>query len=346
MLKVRILSSVPWSLTFGGVESKALIHKNVSSQAGRTSVDVDFIDFHNPYDRPDILHIFGASIATARAGIFAADLGIKVITNPIWLKPEPTILHKLGNKLFKRLPVPNTYSLVNDLLHSSTTIVCNCHEELQQITDIFEIQKSKTTIIPNGINRQQFYRSPPDINVLKKLVGADAAKRGYFLSVSFMDPRKNTLRLIEAYSRLKTDKKLILVGGFRNAHAEFKKKVLERIANSGNIAILPKINDKEALRILYSGAVAHLLPSILEAPGNSSLEALACGTPVLVGDRPATREYFGNDAEYCDPRSVQSISSAILSLEKKTRNSYGRNLLSWEDVTEKYIDLYRSRGIN
>ncbi len=59
----------------------------------------------------------------------------------------------------------------------------------------------------------------------------------------------------------------------------------------------------------HAGCVAY--PSLWEGFGLVAGEALAAGCPVVASDIPALREVAGDDAEYCDPRSVESIAAAL-----------------------------------
>jgi glycosyltransferase involved in cell wall biosynthesis len=58
---------------------------------------------------------------------------------------------------------------------------------------------------------------------------------------------------------------------------------------------------QEELISYYKRAKVHALPSWFETCGLSSLEAAAMGCNVMITDKGYTREYFGNDAFYCEP---------------------------------------------
>ncbi|MDI6869877.1 MAG: glycosyltransferase [Bacillota bacterium] len=61
----------------------------------------------------------------------------------------------------------------------------------------------------------------------------------------------------------------------------------------------------------FAAARVHALPSWLDTPGLASLEAALAGCPVVVGNRGAEREYFQDEARYCDPASVAAIREAV-----------------------------------
>ena len=61
----------------------------------------------------------------------------------------------------------------------------------------------------------------------------------------------------------------------------------------------------------YKRAKVHALPSWFETCGISSLEAAAMGCNVAITEKGYTREYFGDDAFYCDPGDPESIFRGI-----------------------------------
>lgn len=64
---------------------------------------------------------------------------------------------------------------------------------------------------------------------------------------------------------------------------------------------------QQQLRHLYAAARVHLLPSLFESPGLSSLEALLADAAIVVGNLGFESEYFGEAAYYCDPCDAWSI---------------------------------------
>ena len=61
----------------------------------------------------------------------------------------------------------------------------------------------------------------------------------------------------------------------------------------------------------YRKAKVHVLPSWHETCGLSSLEAAAMGCNIVITEKGFTREYFGDDAFYCEPGDPESIFNAV-----------------------------------
>jgi glycosyltransferase involved in cell wall biosynthesis len=67
----------------------------------------------------------------------------------------------------------------------------------------------------------------------------------------------------------------------------------------------------EDLARLYNAAQCLTLPSYYEGFGLPPLEAMACGTPVVVSDRSSLPEVVGDAGLLIDPDSVEDLSTAL-----------------------------------
>ena len=95
-------------------------------------------------------------------------------------------------------------------------------------------------------------------------------------------------------------------------------------------------------------AVAHCLPSFGETPGIANLEAASLGCPIVVGDRAAEREYFGEGARYVDPLDPVGIREAVEEAavsrgSEKVRELQDRvvTTYTWEAVAASLAEVYR-----
>jgi glycosyltransferase involved in cell wall biosynthesis len=85
--------------------------------------------------------------------------------------------------------------------------------------------------------------------------------------------------------------------------------VASRIVEPGYVS-------RDQLRALYSLARVFLFPSFYEGFGLPSLEAMACGTPVVTSDRGAPEEIGGEAAVCVDPSSPEAIGDALEALAR------------------------------
>lgn len=112
--------------------------------------------------------------------------------------------------------------------------------------------------------------------------------------------------------------------------------------------VLPSIVTDEDLPIMYSGAEAVLYTTLYEGFGLSVLEAMACGTPVVVSDIAPLRELCGDAALYAPPRDYEAFTDQILTVlsDKRERDRLSESGLAraaeytWERTTELTIEVY------
>ena len=129
------------------------------------------------------------------------------------------------------------------------------------------------------------------------------------LMVGRWELRKNQLGLLEALAD--TDYQILIIGGQNSYDLEHNEAARRLADKRGNVHILPAKNDRRFLASLVKNARVLAQPSFYETPGLAALEAAACGTAVVVSERGCTREYFGDEAYYCDPTDPRSIREAI-----------------------------------
>ena len=178
---------------------------------------------------------------------------------------------------------------------------------LPKVNDIYE-----------GVNRKTFY--PINNQHLLQLVKEryELPNQKFLLSVSTLEPRKNILRLINAYSELsealRNEYHLVLVG--RKGWKWNSVKIPAQC--KGQIHFTGFVRD-EHLPALYTSASGFCYVSLYEGFGLPVLEALACGTPVLVSNTSSLPELVGEVGILCDPLNNESIQRGLESLIQKSK---------------------------
>ena len=183
------------------------------------------------------------------------------------------------------------------------------------------------------------------------VLGPLGLERGRFLlSVATAEPRKNLLRLLQAYEALppgiRAKFPLVLVGARGWKSNDFER-LRERLARRGEIRH-PGFVDTGTLDLLYRAATLFVFPSLHEGFGLPVLEAMARGTPVLTSRGTAMEEFARESVAYCEPRSVDDIRSGIeLLLESvETRSVLSEQArrqaapLTWNRCAEAYLDCF------
>jgi len=200
----------------------------------------------------------------------------------------------------------------------------------------------ETVFVPNGVSK-------PEIREAEVIAAKYGLKQDdYILYLGRLVPEKGITYLIEAFKQLKTDKKLVIVGGSSDTQS-FAKRLQELAAGDDRIIFTGFVQGK-VLEELYSNAYLYVLPSDLEGMPLSLLEALSYGNCCVTSDIEECAGVMGDYGltfpkgnvdelrkllqELCDdPGKVRKFQSA--SSEYITRK------YNWDDVTEKTLELYR-----
>jgi glycosyltransferase involved in cell wall biosynthesis len=91
----------------------------------------------------------------------------------------------------------------------------------------------------------------------------------------------------------------------------------------------------EQLASAFKAARVHALPSWMECASFANVEAALCGCALAVSDRTSEKEYFGNNAYFCDPGNVKAIREAVV-------QAY-RNHSADEPKRARLIEQFRTR---
>ena len=140
----------------------------------------------------------------------------------------------------------------------------------------------------------------------------------FLLYAGAIRPHKNVVRIIEAFSALKTelekeqqlpDLKLIIIGDDLSGHPGLRRTVV-RSGVQNDVRFLGFV-PIEVLRIFYDVAKIFVFPSLYEGFGLPPLEAMAHGTPVVTSNTSSLPEVAGNAALLVNPENVFEIQRAL-----------------------------------
>ena len=146
---------------------------------------------------------------------------------------------------------------------------------MKHIADKRMLNKNKTHLIPLGIDTEDF--KPVAKNTALELFDLPTNKKIIlFGAVDLSDPKKGMYYLITALNLLKDNKNIILVT-FGSANFNLLSDI--PIYNIGHIS------DLEKMRSLYNCCDVFVSPSLKEAFGQTFLEALLCGKPIVGFDK-------------------------------------------------------------
>ena len=176
-------------------------------------------------------------------------------------------------------------------------------------------------------------------------------QRSYFLVVGTLEPRKNVETAVRAHAGLPEAIRrrfpLVLVGmrGWLTSRLEGE---LKAPVEREEVRPLGFVTDDQ-LADLYSGATALAYPSLYEGFGLPPLEAMACGTPVIISNVSSLPEVAGDAAVMHDPMDTDALRNAMKRLiddrafwlQKAAASLNQAALFSWERCAKETIAVYR-----
>lgn len=279
--------------------------------------------FHGPYFT--LLHnAYGKSIVTIHDLIF---IRVPEVVTPGWRE----FAKKRADYSIRR----------------ADAIVAVSEHTKGDIIDLYQIPEERIRVIYNGVGKE-FFPTTQGLGDVKVKYGI---KKPYLLCVSAIEPRKNLLALVQAFSHLRRfrekDYHLVVVGikGYRFEEVFQKVRELEL---EQDVIFTGKVPDYE-LPVLYSGSDLFIFPSLSEGFGIPPLEAMACGTPVIASNVSPITEVVGDAALLVDPYCTSSIAEGMWTLltDVKLRDRLiargleRSRLFSWEKAATETVKLYQ-----
>jgi glycosyltransferase involved in cell wall biosynthesis len=218
----------------------------------------------------------------------------------------------------------------------------------RDVAKLLGTPSGKITVTLLGVSRE-FSPEGPGLPA-DAFPGADRLSAGYVLYAGGLTPRKNLMRLLEAYREVAREMEappLVLPGG-ESAHAGELREKARELGLEGQV-VFPGYVAEAALPALYRGATAFVYPSLYEGFGMAVLEAMASGTPVVTSDRGGTAEVAGEAALLVDPESVEALAEALRRLlrdEGLRKELSGKGLARsrgyrWELTAQETVRAYR-----
>ncbi len=205
----------------------------------------------------------------------------------------------------------------------------------------FETYGRKTTIIHNGISRPE----RRDADLVTEKFGLQ--KDGYISVVSRLTAEKGIHYLIDAYGKVKTEKKLVIAGDTSDTN-DYVAMLKEKAAGNPNIIFTGFISGN-LLAELYSNSYINVLPSDLEGMSLSLLESLAYKNALLCSDIPENMSVAEDRVIYFKAGNVDDLAEKLqlmcddIELVTKLRDGVDDFVLSkynWEDVADSTCALY------
>jgi len=227
----------------------------------------------------------------------------------------------------------------------ATTVVSVSKFVQNQIMSAYNVPSQ---VIYHGINLEDYPYIMHDKSECKKILHLNPEEK-IILYVGKLHPYKDPITLVKSFgiiAKKRNKVRLILVGA-----GKLRSEILElakKLQVPDKISIQSQLRSNE-LALLYRAADAFVLPSINEAFGIVTLEAMASGTPCIVSNSGACPEIVQDCGLIFEQGNYRELAEKILQVLEdgnlaKTLALKGyervKNDFSWEKAVAQYEKIY------
>ncbi len=214
-----------------------------------------------------------------------------------------------------------------------------------------QVPSERVVTVPNGVDAR--FRPLPSQDV-----AAWRARKGlperFLLYLGTLQPRKNLETLLKAYARWRRQAPALAAGiplilaGAKGWYYEHLFQLVDELGLSGAVHFAGYVPAQE-LPLWYNAATLFLYPSLFEGFGLPVLEAMACGTPVVVADTSSLPEMVADAGLILPPRDVDAWAQGIASLltdeayrvDLARRGQERARQFSWERTARETLAVYQ-----
>lgn len=213
------------------------------------------------------------------------------------------------------------------------------------VTQLYGIAPNKIDVVYNGI--KDVYK-PLDEAAQQAVRERYTNAAPYLVYVGSIHPRKNIVRLFQAFDGYKTQTncpdKLVVIGAKGWQYGDIIA-TYNDMTHKDDVLFLGHL-EAEQVAGLVASARAMMYVSIFEGFGIPIVEAFACGTPVITSNTSSMPEVAGDAALIVDPTSIEEITAAMVQLYQhpetaealQQRASIQLQKFSWEQTAQKLWD--------
>lgn len=327
-------------LLYGGAEVQLERTKDALIQLG---IDVRLFSQWdvNSLSDADILHWFHIDPYSNPVLRIAKQKGLKIVISSIYWPLKNALLETAWTRISsipRRLGIPmiSYKHLQRETLNFADMVVASSHTEASHLQRIFGVPWKKLRVIPVGVS-ESFAEASKEL-FLKRYGFED-----FIICVGRVEPRKNQLGLLRATKDLGVP--VVIIGDY-SVEPEYYQRCLK--VEHPNVYFLGRIeHNHPILKSAYAASRILAMPSTVEYPGLVAMEAALAGSRLVVTKFGNTKEYFGENAIYVNPYSVNSIKDGILKamelpdLKVTELKQVILEKFTWTRIAEILLDLYR-----
>ncbi len=244
------------------------------------------------------------------------------------------------------------YGQIDQAWRKTDHIIAVSEATKQDSIKMLGVPEKKISVIHEAAN--PIYRPLPNDEALKHVRGKYKIDRDFILFVSTIEPRKNLPSLLQAYRQLRNQYKrdeLLVLAGSKGWLWEEVYETVERLNLEQYVAFLGRVPSAD-LVYLYNAARLLVHPSFYEGFGLTPLEAMTCGTPIIVSNTAALPEVVGDAGLMINPHDIEGLTVAmwrVLTEEELWQDLSHKGLkraanFSWQKAAQQTLEIYHKVG--
>jgi len=244
------------------------------------------------------------------------------------------------------------YGQIDQAWRKTDHIIAVSEATKQDSIKLLGVPEKKITVIHEAAN--PMYRPVPNDEAYQRVKDKYKLSRNFILFVSTIEPRKNLPTLLQAYRQLRDQynrEELLVLAGAKGWLWEEVYETVENLNLQDHVIFLGRVPSVD-LVYLYNAAGLLVHPSFYEGFGLTPLEAMTCGTPVIVSNTAALPEVVGDAGLMINPHDIEGLTVAmwrVLTEEDLRQELSAKGLkraahFSWLKAAEKTLEVYHTLG--
>lgn len=343
---------------------------NLTQALARANQSDEFVVFQSRKDTAPVVHapnfrrqvLWTPSHFRFESWALSAELywhSLDLLHSPDFIPPArlrtPCVItmHDLAFWLYPRFLTKESaryYGQVDRASRQSSHIIAVSQNTKQDAVRLLGVPDDKISVIYEAAN--EIYR-PSDRAAAQRHVASRYGVSGEFiLHVGTIEPRKNLPTLLQAYRRVRDAYKLeigLIIAGGKGWLWDEVDTLTRQLGLTGKV-LFPGNVPRDELVHLYNAARLFVFPSFYEGFGLPPLEAMACGTPVVVSNTSSLPEVVGDAGLLVDPNDAEAWAAEICRVaqddktwrEMREKGLRRAGLFSWERAARETLDVYRN----
>ena len=269
---------------------------------------------------------------------------------PVRGKPTVLTIHDLAFMVTPECAYPTLRAYLTEVVPRSarraSRIIAVSEQTRLDLIERVGISPERITVVSEAAGVE--FRPAEDSHAARDVVRRLGIDGPYILSVGTLDPRKNYVRLLEAYAILRgagVPHRLVIAGAPGWLFDPIFTRLDQLRLRDHVIFLRP---DEQGLLALYQSASVCVFPTLYEGFGIPPLEALACGAPVACSSAASLPEVVGDAALLFDPENMEELAHCVQRLLEdaalvttlRERGLQRATHFSWQRAAAETLEVY------